>query len=262
MIRSATFAVLVVLISPRLQWADDAAEKGVKKGAPIRIAVYSDKGAGRSLKSLLAVLAKDPALKATKVSAAEIREKGLSAFDVVIHPGGSGGKQGRTLMKAGRKRVRDFVRDGGGYVGFCAGAYLATNDYKWSLHILDAKVLDRKHWARGFGTVQLRLTEAGRRMLGREKASLSIYYHQGPLLAPNNDPRTPDYRPLAVFQSEVKKKGGPGGVMIGTTAICSGRYGRGRVFCFSPHPEKTKGLAPLVHRAVHWAANRGRMKDR
>jgi hypothetical protein len=38
--------------------------------------------------------------------------------------------------------------------------------------------------------------------------------------------------------------------MKGTTAIARGEFGRGRVFCFSPHPEMTEGLEPLVHVAI------------
>ena len=34
------------------------------------------------------------------------------------------------------------------------------------------------------------------------------------------------------------------------------RGSRGRLFVFSPHTEKTKGLGHMVGRAVHWAANR------
>ncbi len=38
-------------------------------------------------------------------------------------------------------------------------------------------------------------------------------------------------------------------------AIALGSFGRGRVVCFSPHPEKTPGYESLVLRGIHWAAN-------
>lgn len=222
----------------------------------IRVAVYSDVGTGRSLTNLTNSLTAADDIEFFRITADKIRRDKLRGVDVLIHPGGSGGKQGRHLDAAGRDVVRTFVRDGGGYLGICAGAYLASNDYEWSLNLIDAKVLDRKHWARGMGTVKVRLSAAGQNLLKRDQKEFEIYYGQGPLLAPKNDPAVPDYEELAVYQTEIAKNGAPKGVMPGTTAIARGHYGAGRVFCFSPHPEKTPALYPLVHRAIRWSAGR------
>lgn len=222
----------------------------------IRVAVYSDVGAGRSLTNLTSLLAAAADIEFFRITADEIRSNKLHGVDVLIHPGGSGGKQGRHLNAEGRDVVRSFVRQGGGYLGICAGAYLASNDYDWSLNLIDAKVLDRRHWARGTGTVVLRLSPAGRRLLRQDGDEFEVYYGQGPLLAPKHDPAVPDYEELAVYRTEIAKKGAPKGVMPGTTAIARGHYGAGRVFCFSPHPERTPALYPLVHRAIRWSAGR------
>lgn len=218
-----------------------------------KVAVYSDVGAGRSETDLIKALKAHKPLELHRVSAEEIRGGILKDMDVVIHPGGSGSKQGRQLGPEGRKAVRSFVQDGGGFIGVCAGAYLASADYDWSLHLLDAKVLDRKHWARGTGTVRLGLSREGRDLLGQHSETTKIYYGQGPLLAPANRPDIPDYKPLAKYETEIAKKGAPKGVMIGTTAFAAGDFGKGRVFCFSPHPEKTPGLEPFLYRAIAWA---------
>ena len=43
--------------------------------------------------------------------------------------------------------------------------------------------------------------------------------------------------------------------MKGTTAAARGVFGAGRVFCFSPHPEKTPAeTGAMLHQAVRWAA--------
>jgi len=222
------------------------------QAAKTRVAVYSDLGTGRSLDDLLAILEQTKWLHVEKITAEDVRNGALDRFNAVIHPGGSGSKQGAQLGEDGREAVRCFVRGGGGYIGLCAGAYLASADYPWSLHILDAKVLDRKHWARGTGTVQVGLSDEGRRILGVAGGSVAIYYGQGPLLAPAADPEIPDYFALGTYESEIAKNGAPTGVMVGTTAIAAGRYGRGRVFCFSPHPEKTAGLESFVAQAITW----------
>lgn len=215
-----------------------------------KVGVYLDKGAGRSKENLLKVLANFQNLSVEKLTAADIRNGKLNDLDVVIQPGGSGGSQGRHLGEGGREKIRDFLKNGGGFIGICAGAYLASADYSWSLNILDAKVMDRKHWARGKGTVELALSESGQELLQVEGDRLEIYYGQGPLLAPANNPNIPDFDSLATFNTEIAKNGAPKGVMKGTTAIARGKYGKGRVICFSPHPELTKGLEHFVQLAI------------
>ena len=221
-----------------------------KKGQGICVGVYQDIGSGRSLVDLLETLKKFDNVTVQKLMAADIQAGALADIDVLIHPGGSGGKQGRNLGQAGREKIRRFLHDGGGFIGICAGAYLASADYSWSLNILDAKVIDRKHWARGTGTVVIGLSEGG--FLRSDQQELKIFYGQGPLLAPGNKLDIEDYHAVATFKTEIAKNGAPKGVMVGTTAIAQGKFGQGRVVCFSPHPEMTEGLDDLVHQAIEY----------
>ena len=98
--------------------------------------------------------------------------------------------------------------------------------------------------------VQVGLTEKGQGIFGSELDKLKIYYGQGPLLAQH--PELPEFDVLAVYDGEIAKKGAPKGVMPGTTAFGCGNFGKGRIFCFSPHPEMTDGLEWVLHRAVCW----------
>lgn len=222
---------------------------------PVRVAVYDDAGGNEAgPQNCERCLPTAKGFEVRRLTAEDIRAGKLEPFDVLIQPGGSGSKQAKALGTEGREAIRRFVAGGNGYVGICAGSYLASADYEWSLGLLDAKVLDRKHWARGKGEVQMRLDAAGQHALGESRRVVTIYYAQGPLLAPAGKPEIPDYERLAVFETEIAKNGAPAGVMKGTTAAARGTFGQGRVFCFSPHPEKTTGLEPLVESAVRWAA--------
>ncbi|BCX48676.1 biofilm PGA synthesis protein PgaB [Haloferula helveola] len=224
----------------------------------IRVAVLQGEGVGQSSAKVVATMrnAKDGGFQVSRITAKEIREGKLGEVDVLIHPGGSGGKQAKSLGKSGRESVRAFVREGGGFLGICAGAYLATNDYDWSLHLIDAKVVDRRHWARGKGEVTLRLSPEGASFFENDGDVLKIFYAQGPLLSRRewDDPEVPNYESLAVFSSEIAKNGAPEGVMAGTSAAVRCNFERGRVFCFSPHPELTEGLDHLIPLAVRWTA--------
>jgi glutamine amidotransferase-like uncharacterized protein len=122
--------------------------------------------------------------------------------------------------------------------------------------LLDARVVDREHWARGTGDVLISLTPAARHAFAADEDEVTIYYGQGPLLAPAERDDIADYQLLASYETEIAENGAPTGVMKGTTAIARGKFGKGRVFCFSPHPEKTPELDPYVRAAVHWVAER------
>ena len=235
-----------------------AAEKG---GGPIRVAVYEGPGAGPSRGELIDVLtaAKDgPVVEVSPVTPEAIRKGALKDVDVLIHPGGSGGGQGKALAAEGREAVREFVKKGGGFIGICAGAYLATDDYEWSLGLIEARVVDKRHWARGNGTVEVELSPAGQGFFGTKTDQLAIYYGQGPLLSRRewDNPLAPEYESLGIYRTGIAEKGAPEGIMPGTSAIVRTTFEKGRVFVFSPHPEKTEGLGFMLERAVQWAAQR------
>lgn len=222
----------------------------------IQVAVFEGPGVGKSVNDLLKALnTSEDRMVVQRVTANQIKDGILTEFDVLIHPGGSGSGQGKALGDKGRRMVRAFVDGGGGFLGICAGSYLATNQYSWSLNLIDAKVVDRLHWARGNGIVELKLSPIGRSFFGYHD-EVDIHYGQGPLLARRewDDPLVPDYQSLACFNTEIAENGAPEGIMVGTSAIVRARYGAGSVFCFSPHPELTGGCEFMIGNAVRWLA--------
>ena len=235
----------------------DVLVSGTKPSGAICAALYDAGGAGsKGPGALEKDLGQMDNVVVRRIGVPEITAGALDQFDVIIMPGGSASKQAKALGTDGCRAIVNFVKDGGGYAGFCAGAYLASNNYDWSLKIIDARVIDRKHWKRGTGEVKIELTTEGRRLLSDEQGLIDIRYANGPLLAPDEDPNIPDFRVLAHFRTEINKNDAPEGVMKDTPAIIVGQFGKGRVFCSSPHPEYTDGLEPLIHKAARWAAGR------
>lgn len=233
-------------------WAAEPTTRPVAE-RQLRVALYADEGSKTGGDNVEKCLAVEPdGFVTRRVTAAEIRAGVLKDFDVFVAGGGRGSKTAEALQPEGREMVKKFVADGGGYVGICAGAYLASSDYPWSLHILNAKVLDRKHWNRGSGDVRLTMSEAGRKTLGVDSGEIECNYNQGPLLAPDEKPDLPAYVPLATFATEIAKNGAPSGVMIGTTAIAKSTFGGGRVVAISPHPEKSMTHNEIIRRAIAW----------
>jgi len=220
-----------------------------------KVALYDSTGAaGAGVPRILKQLRARDDFEIERVCVSDIRMHALDQFDCVIFSGGSGGGQGRALGEAGRDEVRRFVGGGGGYIGVCAGAYLATSGFSWGLKILDAKTKSPR-WRRGRAVIAMEMTPAGRKLFGSE-GQTRVLYHNGPLLEPAAIDGLGDYETLAWFRTEVAKNGSPKGIMIDSPAIVRSRFAKGRVLCISPHPEQTKTMEHWLQRAVDWARRR------
>ena len=232
---------------------------------PMRIGVYSHSTNSTKAAQIVGIftniLTPEKGFQIQRVDPAGIRSGVLTNLNVLIMPGGSGSKQATNLEASGREAIQQFVKNGGGYVGVCAGAYLASSHYPWSLNLINAKVIDREHWARGKGNVILTLSPLGEKVLGHPESEVEVYYAQGPLYGRGTNDTLPAYEELAIYKTELAKEnvpaGVPMGVMPGTTAIARGEYGKGRVICFSPHPEKPfQPIYHLIENGVRWAAGK------
>ena len=219
------------------------------------IALYDGPGAGsdkqgRRFEEIL------PECNVQRVGPADIHDGILRQFDVVLFPGGSGSGQGKALDGPGRQEVRRFIDEGGGYVGVCAGSYLALHNYSWGLKLLPLDSYDRKHWRRGTGTVVMESTASGNAILGLEaEKEVDIHFGQGPLMVPAAESDLPTPEILSYYRTGIGKNGADPKTMIDTPAIVAGKFGFGRVVLFSPHPEKTNGLEELIMRAVVWSSD-------
>ena len=186
----------------------------------------------------------------------DIRDGGLRGLAAVVFPGGSGGGIAKALQPTGVAAVREFVDGGGGYVGICAGAYLAGAGLKTYAALLPWQ--HTQPWAKGSATLELALTDAGKQVLGKEFASIKTRYNNGPVypdVLSQSKRAGARSKPivLAEFASAAKdKKGVVHEAMVGTPAIVADTFGKGRVMVISPHPESHRELEVLVARAIGW----------
>ena len=128
----------------------------------LRVALFDDEGVLDS--GLIRVFeqlndARD--VEPVRLNAEGVRAGGLGEFDVAVFSGGSGGRQSGALGEAGRRAVREFVEEGGGYVGICAGAYLACSGFDWGVGVLNARTVSPQ-WRRGKAESRWRFSREGR----------------------------------------------------------------------------------------------------
>ena len=215
----------------------------------IKVAVYEDKGAtGKGIPCVTEIMSRTDDIKLTRLKGADIAAGGLRGYDLVMFTGGSGSAEAAGLGEKGREEVRDFVRNGGGYVGICAGAYLACSGFEWGVGILNAKTVSSK-WRRGQGEVKVEGEAFGEKLTDR-----GVRYANGPIIKADVRKDLPAFETLVSFRTELAENDTPVGVMVNAPAMVRSSYGLGRVFTSSPHPEQTAGLENLVVQAVRWTA--------
>lgn len=220
----------------------------------LKVLIYSGPGAPQSgVDHVMRVLKPFSQVSVTVAKPEIFATLTHSICDVVVFPGGSGSGQSKGLGEAGLSSVREFVKQGGGYVGICAGAYLACSSFDWGLGILNAGTVSSK-WRRGQAMLELECTAEATPVLGEVNGIFKVRYNNGPILKPWNRKDIPPYTTLSVFRTETAKYGAPEGVQINAPAHAIAPFGKGRVFVSSPHPENTPGLEFIIPRGIFWAA--------
>jgi glutamine amidotransferase-like uncharacterized protein len=225
----------------------------------LRIALYDDAGAAESgINAMMRIARGMQGAEVVRVGGGDIRSGALGQFDVAIFPGGRGGLQGETLGEAGRQQVRAFVEQGGGFVGVCAGAFLAT--CRMDSYLKMVRTYHHRPWQLGRGPVEIELTELGREIFESEEATFEVRYGNGPVFVHEEglepDPDLPEYQILALYTRGVESNGTPRPEMEGTPAIIAAPFGMGRVLLISPHPESSNETAWMVERAMAWVGGR------
>ncbi len=216
-----------------------------------RVAVFDDSGAmsstGHGPAWLRANLSQRKDLLVEVVGGEEIRGGALARADVLLIGGGKSTPELNALGKDGREVVRDFVRNGGGYVGICAGAYLATLPVgKWN-HL-------------GLLPLNTSNTEADLNTpLAWENNPTSLARVEDARL--NGGPRfiVPEgAKGIQVWARFTRNEKGEDKKypLAGSPAVLSGTFGKGTVVLFSTHCERRPTPSALFPETVRWCGSR------
>jgi glutamine amidotransferase-like uncharacterized protein len=233
-----------------------------EESRPIKVVVYDDFGVGAldngvALTQTLQII--DHEIESVSIDAADIGSRLLDSADVAVFPGGSGSAIGSFLGASGLRQIKDFVQNGGGYLGYCASAYLGTGTYDWSLGLLDVASYDRTHWNRGGAIAEVRREAVALKIFPELEGQSSVFmkFWQGPLMVKGNF-GNPDYETMLTFLSDVHHRQPEAkGIMPGTAClVVSKEEGKTRVALSSSHPEQTPGLRYFAPRLVRWLARK------
>ncbi|NOU50201.1 hypothetical protein HG263_06550 [Pseudoalteromonas sp. JBTF-M23] len=252
----------------------------------ITVAIFDVNKAGilagtqnKSARILHTLLQNQRNIKTIIVTGKMIRQNKLKDVDVFVVPGGGVVLyQQWVLGLYGRKIIRDFVRNGGGYFGICSGAFLATNARFGWLSLVDVKLHDMKHQNRGGGLINVKLnTDRARAVFSpkwTQRVTHPVLYWQGPLmLIPENDELTQakhkqgfgTINEIASFGTVIKAEDAEDENirfpeyfsdehMTNHTACISTTFGKGRVFLSSPHLEHSSETQGMIPEIIRWTA--------
>jgi glutamine amidotransferase-like uncharacterized protein len=190
----------------------------------------------------------------------EINSQTLSGCDILIMPGGLGITYiNSPEINAGD--LKNFVKNGNGYVGICAGAYAASKhvdgDYDgWGIAPdINSKPVDY------VGNLSISMTSRGENILNLQNlrnfagqktagflstgSSVTMYHWNGPAMYKTDGSNDS----LAVYASN--KTG-----YQNYAAIATDTYGSGRIVLSGPHPELSPTKPEMLARMILWAAKK------
>lgn len=183
--------------------------------------VYVYAGTGAVLARDVEIALDQLGIPYSEIDEAVLSKKGsLKDGSVVVFPGGYTRQCVDGLGEHGFEHLREFVCSGGGYIGICAGAYMAAPTVEVQGNPPGLAIIDIGN-QRGTGrTIRgITLVEPQHPLAAECDEEMSIWYQNGPIIQPGANVQV-----VAVYEN-------------GDAAIVCGTYGEGRVILFSPHPE-------------------------
>ena len=188
------------------------------RGMDKLVCIYA--GAGAALAKDVEVALDKLAIPYREADEQDIKGGGLSNCGLLIVPGGYTMRYVDALGKEGFERIREFVAEGGGYIGICAGAYIAARSVEVPGRPPGLGIIEiENERGVGKGLRHILITKEDHPVVKGCNRQLEIWYQNGPMMKAGKGVEV-----LATYEE-------------GSAAIVCSSYGRGRVVIFSPHPE-------------------------
>ena len=235
------FISLAEIESPTKDW-----ENSINHLTGVHIAMYNGSGSWQYGKKAFPRMLDWAGCTYENVSGQNIIDGCLENFDILYWPGGDYVSYWGEMGIEGKEAVQEFVSDGGGYFGICAGAYYACDymvwmdddafpppDYKVEGDELNLDLFEGVAWGPifdladrpdpGYAMVQVNINH--NHPITRDLPdTMQILYAGGPYFVPYEN-----------AEQEITILGKYD--LTGQNAIVVTSYGKGRVFLLSPHAE-------------------------
>lgn len=179
----------------------------------------------------------------TYATSTVINSATLAPYDVLAMPGGTSGLNYISSNGISGTAIKNFVANGKGYLGICAGAYSGSYYvngmyYGWGVapHVISEHP-DQE------GNLTVQITSAGQQLFGYGGIITMAHYNGPAMYASGGSIVT-----FATYADNILGYKGYG-------AIIGDYYGKGRSVLVGPHPELDPQYPDIVAKLILWAAN-------
>lgn len=227
-----------------------------KESRPLRAGVFVGVGSmGLSSTELIRYVARSPELDISFVDGEDMRNGALDSLDLLVMPGGMSGTIVGDMGPKGVENFKEFVRNGGSYVGMCAGNVILLED-EYRVAYGFGMVPYSRYGSAGDAMTSMTLTDEGAMALGMEKGTFDVWYSGGPIMFRRHD-EVPDAKieTWGIYASNITNEGW-GAHMVGNVACIGGIYGKGRIAATACHPEFRHSADPLAKGLFRYATGR------
>lgn len=214
----------------------------------IKVLIYSGTGASANcvngLKSALAKANSNNLVKGVTFSYAtstKLTSAILSKYNLLMMPGGSGGSV--YLNTISKSVIQNFVKNGGGYLGICAGAYAATarTDGHYNGWGIAPNVYCKAVSYEGKTT--MKITSTGENLLKRNGTITLAHYNGAAMYLKSSTAKI-----LGTYADSKTGYKGYGDIVIDF-------YGKGRSVLIGSHPELSPQYPDILANLAVWATS-------
>jgi len=197
------------------------------------VALYSDKGCWEESIQAAEKMFQWMGYSVKSVDADYISTAGLGNFKILCIPGGDMYQYSQDISSRGKVNIKNFLSEGGGYIGICGGAYFAGSRVIWQGNELSMTPLSLfAGTAQGplndivpypnYGMCKVNVSDTTHAITQSDSFSFWILYYWGPMLLP-------DEGASAAILGRYERGNQP--------MMLAFEYGQGRVFLIGTHPE-------------------------
>lgn len=249
-----TSIVLVVFTTILSGCATASNNKANKIDPPLKVSVYVGNGAkGIGCVEWCRLVNECPQMRLKLVDGDAVATGALEGEDVVVMPGGDSKAEFTSLTEKGVEKFKEFILNGGGYVGTCAGCSILLNEEDRRLKIVPYKRLGSTKLLNG----DFNITKAGAEALGIAEGPRRIRYSGGPIIKKTDtEIANAKFEVFGTYAFEASTNGRANPEMFGAPAILGGTYGKGKVFTIVSHPEYFEETLDIVEGAFKFVSGR------
>ena len=223
---------------------------------PLEVGVYAGTGPrSNGCVEWFRLVSASPEMNLTLLDGDDVRSGALGKLDLIVMPGGSSASIKKDLGPKGVAGLKDFIRNGGGYVGTCAGCSLLMEEKEDAARGISVIPYGRAG-SKGKYLMPITVNERGSKAMGIKAGEYKVRYSAGPVLFPStNKIEGASFEVWGCYASDFdcpKSKLR----MKGMGAIVGGTYGKGRVFTIACHPESYPATHFILKGAFRYVTGR------